>query len=401
MPEIPASPPPQVVAFIPARGGSKGIPGKNIRTIAGKPLIRWVLEAASNCPEIDQVILSTDDEAIAAAAMNPPLPKFRLHRRHPDTATDTASTESAMVEFAQSTAFETMVLIQATSPLLTAQDLSRGIQHFHASGADTLLSAVPQHRFLWTRAPDGLAHPQNYLPEQRPRRQDFNGHFVENGAFYITPRSGLLQHQSRLYGKIALYEMPAESYQELDEPSDWAIVETLLLQRTASQKTSLRERLQAVRLFLTDVDGVLTDSGMYYSENGDELKKFNTRDAVGLRRLREHGIRVGIITTENTRIVENRAKKMNVDFLFQGCRDKTVPFQHLLRELNLTPEQTAFIGDDENDKSLLALVGLAATPADGHPCLRGVVDLTCAMPGGRGAVRELAELILQAQSPPA
>lgn len=387
---------PSMIAFIPARGGSKGIPGKNIIPIAGKPLLLWVLEAASACPFIDQVVLSTDDDLIAATASNHALPKLHIHRRHPDTATDTASTESAMLEYASAQSFQHMVLIQATSPLLTTEDLSQGISHYLASGADTMLSAVRQKRFLWELTPQGEAQPVNYNPAARPRRQDFKGSMVENGAFYITPRKGLLEHQNRLFGEKIIWEMPDETFLELDEPSDWTLIETHLLSRQLLPAADLSDRFCNIRLFLTDVDGVLTDSGMYYSETGDELKKFNTRDAVGLRQLKEQGISIGIITTEETQLVKRRAEKMNVDFLFQGCRDKTIPFKYLLNELNLTPENVAFIGDDENDRSLLTLVGLAATPHDGHPCLRSLVHYVCQAKGGEGSVRELADQILNA-----
>lgn len=387
---------PSMVAFIPARGGSKSIPGKNIIPIAGKPLILWVLEAASACPSIDQVVLSTDDDTIAATAANHALPKLHIHRRHPDTATDTASTESAMLEYASAHSFQYMVLIQATSPLLTTEDLSHGIRHYLDSGADTMLTAARQKRFLWDMTQQGEAVAVNYNPAARPRRQDFAGSLVENGAFYITPRKGLLKHENRLFGKKTIWEMPEETFLELDEPSDRFMIEAQLHSRQLLPAPDLSDRFRKIRLLLTDVDGVLTDSGMYYSETGDEMKKFNTRDAVGLRQLKEKGISVGILTTEKTQLVERRAKKMNVDFLFQGCRDKTIPFKTLLNELNLLPENVAFIGDDENDRSLISLVGLAVTPHDGHACLRPLVHYVCRAKGGEGAVRELAEQILNA-----
>jgi N-acylneuraminate cytidylyltransferase len=426
--------PKTTVAFVPVRGGSKSIPGKNIRDLAGKPLVAWVLEAASGCSEIDEVVVSTDCDQIVEVVESLGLAKVRIFRRSAATATDTASTESAMLEFAAAEPFGTMILIQATSPLITSADLSGGLGKLKASGADTLLSVVRQKRFLWREEASGAAHSINYEPSSRPRRQEFEGFLVENGAFYITPKDGLLKHQNRLFGKIAVWEMPEETYVELDEPSDWAFLASFLEarearsgfpgssfrqpsttnqeQRTTNQaprttnleprtknheqgSSGCRARARDIRCFLTDVDGVLTDAGMYYSETGDELKKFNTRDAVGLRLLREAGVKVGIITSEDTQIVARRAKKMGVDFLVQGAKNKADELDKILAETGLLPEQVAFIGDDINDLTIFAKVGLTATPADGQPAVKAKAQYICQAKGGEGAVREIAEAILE------
>ena len=135
-----------------------------------------------------------------------------------------------MLEFAEKYIFDYIYLIQATSPLLRAEDLSAGWKKFIETGADSLLSAVPQKRFIWKR--DGaLVRPDNYDPAKRPRRQDFDGFLTENGAFYLTSRERLLSTKCRLSGKIACCEMPEESYVELDEKSDWDFIETILERR--------------------------------------------------------------------------------------------------------------------------------------------------------------------------
>jgi len=199
--------------------------------------------------------------------------------------------------------------------------------------------------------------------------------------------------------------------------SDWIIAEALLVEKLKSGKaktlkgggfaarapssqlrapgsTPISHRLSAIKLVITDVDGVLTDAGMYYAENGDELKKFNTRDAVGLRLLREAGLKVGIITSEDTQIVARRAQKMGVDFLIQGAKNKAEELDEILAETGLTAEQVAFIGDDINDLTILSKVGLAATPADGQPAVKAKADYICKARGGEGAVREIAESLL-------
>ena len=152
-----------------------------------------------------------------------------------------------------------------------------------------------------------------------------------------------------------------------------------------------------IKLFLTDVDGVLTDGGMYYSENGDELKKFNTRDGMGFELLRKAGIKTGIITSENTKIVERRAAKLKVDYLYQGKREggKLAAAKEICIKENITLENVAYIGDDINCMDLLEAVGLAACPADAVQTvknIKGIYELTTR--GGEGAMREFVEIML-------
>jgi N-acylneuraminate cytidylyltransferase len=382
-----------VIAFIPVRGGSKGIPKKNIKLIAGRPLLYWTLDAAVHCELIDRIVVATDDAAIAAAAHAYGNDRVTVFARGPHTATDTASTESAMLEYAAANHFEHMVLIQATSPLTQAKHLTEGLRHYLAQDADSLVTVVRQKRFLWEAQADGGMTPLNYDPVARPRRQDHAGILVENGAFYVTRRDILLARSSRLGGKIVAYEMPEETYYEIDEASDWLILEALLKRRDARKPASLRD----IKLFLTDVDGVLTDAGMYYTEHGDELKKFNTRDGKGLELLRHHGIKTGIITGENTRIVANRAKKLQVDFLFQGAQDKLPVLQKILEDTGISPSEVAYIGDDLNDLDVLRSVGFAAAPADAAERVREHVHYVCRARGGEGCLREVSDLILSSQ----
>jgi YrbI family 3-deoxy-D-manno-octulosonate 8-phosphate phosphatase len=382
-----------MIAFIPARGGSKGIPGKNVRALCGRPLLYWVLDAATGCDRIEKVYVSTDDPGIARCVEAYGNSRVFTTSRSAATATDTATTESAMIEFAQRTEFDSMVLIQATSPLLRAQHLAEAIHHFQESGADSLVSVVRQKRFTWSIR-DGRAVPANYDPRQRPRRQDFEGYLVENGAFYITQRTGLLTTGCRLSGHIAAYEMPEESYLELDEPRDWEIIEALLRAQSSSSP-EFRAAMKGIKLLATDVDGVLTDAGMYYSEAGDELKKFNTRDGKAFELMRKQGILTAIITSENTRIVERRAKKLKIDHVLQGIDDKAHALQQLCQKLGILPREVAYLGDDINDLEILAQVGLSACPADAVSQVKTAVGYVCTTNGGRGCVRELVDRILE------
>ena len=166
-----------------------------------------------------------------------------------------------------------------------------------------------------------------------------------------------------------------------------------------ASRLSLQGALRRIRLFATDVDGVLTDAGMYYSESGDEWKKFNTRDGMGIKLLQRAGILTAIITQESTKIVMRRAQKLAIPEVHQGAFDKLTVLKDLMARHNLTMEQVAYIGDDVNDLQALGAVGFSAAPADGMPVVLKTVRYRCKHKGGEGAVRELADLILSAQQP--
>jgi 3-deoxy-D-manno-octulosonate 8-phosphate phosphatase (KDO 8-P phosphatase) len=158
----------------------------------------------------------------------------------------------------------------------------------------------------------------------------------------------------------------------------------------------MRSRAARMRLVLTDVDGTLTDGGVYYSERGEELKRFNLRDGMGIERLREHGIETAFITRESSPIVQRRAEKLRVS-LRDGLSDKTAALNDLLVGSGLSLEQLAYIGDDVNDLGIMQAIrpsGLIAAPGDAHPEVCRIVHHVCARPGGHGAFREFAELII-------
>ena len=159
----------------------------------------------------------------------------------------------------------------------------------------------------------------------------------------------------------------------------------------------VRARARKVRLVAMDVDGVLTDAGMYYTEAGDELKKFNTRDGMGVALVREAGLTTAILTREKTQLVERRGAKMRIDHVFIGITDKLTCMRNLLEQLGLTLEQVAYIGDDVNDYELLCHVGLAAAVRDASRLPKSVAHIITEAKGGEGAVRELCEIILEAQ----
>lgn len=210
-----------IYAFIPVRGGSKSIPLKNIKKINDKPLVEWVIDTSLNS-NIDTVIVSTDSNKIADVVNN-----AKIFWRHPKTATDTATSESALIEFAETLSpDDIIVFIQATSPLITSDEINEGIKLILSDEYDSVLSVVPQKRFIWNS--DGTP---TYDLGKRPRRQDWDGILVENGAFYISKVKDILETGCRVSGRIGMVKCSEESYYEIDEPSDWIIVENLLKQK--------------------------------------------------------------------------------------------------------------------------------------------------------------------------
>ncbi len=406
----------KTVALIPVRGGSKSIPLKNIKSIAGKPLVCWSVEAAMNCDDISEVYISTDSDKIRnvvdkylSSVNNINKRKVKCILRSDATATDTASTESVMMEFAESYNFNMVVLIQATSPTVRTVDLVNGLKKFNGFGYESLLSVVRQKRFNWEEKGNGLVEPLNYNYLNRPRRQEFTGYLVENGAFYITSKENLLQSNCRISGKIGYYEMPESSYYELDEPMDWAIIENILQQQITQGETekikndfivsynSNKEALNQIKLVITDCDGVLTDGGMYYDMHGNEWKKFNTKDGLGVRILQECGLKVGIITGEDTDIVTRRAKKLKISEVHLGISNKMEVVNQLIKKYDLNLHNIAFIGDDINDKEVIMAVGFGCCTADAVDDVKSVATYITKRNGGQGAFREIADLILYKQ----
>ena len=219
------------VAFMPLRGGSKSIPGKNIRLLAGRPLFAWALGAAVESSSFDEVWVGTDSDRIAEYVRQLFEDQVRVFRRAAHTCTDEASTESAQLEFAQAVPFSVLCTIQATSPMTGTADFRQARRSFDEAGADSLLTATRLKRFFWSDD----AKPLNYDPANRPRRQEFAGTLMENGAFYFTRRGLLEQQRCRLGGRIVIHEMDGDSATEIDEPGDWNVLERLLLARTSAR----------------------------------------------------------------------------------------------------------------------------------------------------------------------
>ncbi len=376
-----------VIAFIPARGGSKSIPEKNIKSFCGKPLIFWNLQELQNS-NADNIVVATDSEKIKNIVNSFNFSKVSVYDRSNENSQDISSTESVMLEYINSISLsdtDTFMLVQTTSPFTQKNHFNEGLELFEKH--DAVLSCCESKRFSWR---DGKS--MNYDIYNRPRRQDFEGTLIENGAFYISSVSDIKKTKNRISGDIATYKMPEFTYIEIDEPEDWIVAESLM------KKFILKDKnpdFSKIKIFLSDVDGVLTNAGMYYTENGDEFKKFCTYDGMGFQLLQKTGVKVGILTTEDRELNRRRAKKLGLDFDFHGAKDKLQIVKDLCEKENISLDEIAYIGDDVNCFELLSNAGVSACPMNAVSKIKSIPNIIqLKRNGGDGVVREFVEIIL-------
>ena len=378
------------VAIIPLRKGSKGIPGKNKKKILGRPLYQWCLGAAvfSN---LDEVYVFTDDEEIIQQVEKEYswTSKVKALLRSEESATDVASTEDAMLEFAEKIQldFDILCLLQATSPLTTKEDINNTLFKITNEKFDSALTVVRTKRFIWGENGESL----NYDHFNRPRRQDFDGLCIENGAVYASRKKHFLEGKNRLGGSIGIVEMAEDTLTEIDEVSDMLIIEKLLLNRLNSYKLDP----QKIELLVLDVDGVFTDGKVGVSENCELFKTFSLRDGMGLENLRSNGVEVVVMTSENSPIVANRMTKLGIQNLYMGVKDKFSRLNKILLDKGLQRNNVAYMGDDINDLVNLNSVGWGFCPNDAVLSVKPYCDFVLVNNGGDMAIREVTEFILK------
>lgn len=377
------------IGIIPLRKDSKGIPGKNKKKIVGRPLFCWVLTEAifSN---LDEVYVFTDDSAIIEYVEREYhwTSKVKALLRNEENANDTASTESVLKEFSEkiNKEYDILCLLQATSPLTLAADINNSLAKITTDSFDSSVTVVQTHRFTWNS--DGT--PQNYDVFNRPRRQDFDGLLIENGAVYCTTKEAFLQSNNRVSGSIGLVKMPEETLLEIDSLSDWNIIENLLIKRQKSMKQN-----QRIQYLVLDVDGVFTDGGVYYNEAGEFAKKFDMRDGMGLEILRENNVKVVVLTSENSKLVAERMKKLQIQDVFLGVKDKFSFLKHFLLNKNSSFESVAYVGDDVNDLANICSSGWSFAPANATHIVKTHADIVLTHNSGDMAIREVCEFIMK------
>jgi len=382
-----------IISIIPARGGSKRIPKKNIKLLAGRPLIAYTIKASLGSKLISNTIVSTDDEEIADIAKKN---GAEVIMRPKELAKDDSPTEQAMIhviELLQKQGYKVdyVVLLQPTSPLRGTDIIDKGINLVLESDIDSVLSVCEIQNYYLT----GYFAEDYYKIEydKRPFSHAMPKKYRENGAMYITKKDILIKNKNRLGGKIKAIVMNEIDSIDVDNEEDFRLVEKII-SNLKNNNILDKERLKKIKLLISDVDGVMTDGGMYYSESGEELKKFNTRDGMGIQLLRECGIKIAIVTKENTSIVERRAKKLKVDEIFQGIEDKLIVLEKLKNKYGLDYSEIAYIGDDIHDLECMKSVGFAACPADALDIVKMNAHYISKFTGGHGAVRDVCELIV-------
>lgn len=371
------------IAFIPIRSGSKGIKDKNIKDFNGKPLCYWTIKSSSESKSIDEIYVSTDSKKIIDIVESFQLPKVKTFLRSKKTALDTSSTESAMLEFIEKMNFDKesiFILIQATSPFTKSGDIDDGIRKI--SKGSSVLSVCNFNRFVWDKNV-----PLNYDFLNRNRRQDQNGYYLENGAFYISYINDIIKTKSRISGKIKFQIMSEESSIEIDTQMDWDLAEFLHLKK---EKINNKK----IKLVISDLDGVLTDGGVYYNQKEELLKKFNMKDGMGFQLLRENNIKTGIITSETSNFSNVRAKKLKIDFLLKGDSfdGKLNSVKKICNDLKIDLSEVAYMGDDINCYELLREVGYKACPIDAVKKIKKIDNIYISpLSGGSGCFRDFIE----------
>jgi N-acylneuraminate cytidylyltransferase len=378
------------IAIIPLRAGSKGIPFKNKKKMLGRDLYQWTLGAAIES-NLDIVYVFSDDQDILAAANNEYswCDKVVAIERSVESATDNASTESAMLELAEKIDydFDIISLIQATSPLTSAQDINKTIEKVVDELYDSALTVVELKRFIWS--PEGKSLNYDYV--KRPRRQEFSGTLMENGAVYAATKEVFKENQNRLGGRIATVLMAEDTFYEIDEIEDWHVVEELLINRLQKLKGTPKK----IKYMVFDVDGVFTDGTVATGSDGELFKLFSLRDGMGLDLLRSNGVEPIVMTSENSPIVAQRMKKLKIEHLFLGVKDKFSRLNDFILRTGISRSEIAYIGDDINDLSNLNSVGWSFAPNDAIDLVKLNVDIVLNNCGGDKAIREAVEFIIK------
>ncbi|SFB86319.1 acylneuraminate cytidylyltransferase [Streptomyces aidingensis] len=401
----------QVLAVIPARGGSKGVPGKNLATVGGVPLVVRAVRACRAARLVTGVVVSTDDAGIAAAARGA---GAEVAERPADISGDTATSESAVLhamdewERRHGTAVQVVLLVQCTSPFLTPEDVD-GVAAAVRDGADTALTAAPFHGFLWRAdsAAGGGADGVNHDRGHRPRRQDRPEDLLETGAAYAMRAAGFRSRRHRFFGRTEPVRTDPARVLEIDDPHDLARARALapLLDGaegpaaegagTAAPPpgSGIRPTREDIDAVVLDFDGTQTDDRVLVDSEGRELVAVHRGDGLGIAALRRAGLPLLILSTEENPVVAARARKLRVPVL-HGIDRKDLALKQWCEEQAIAPERVLYAGNDVNDLPCFHLVGWPVAVAGAHDVVRAAARAVTAAPGGAGAIREIASWIL-------
>ncbi|WP_351229459.1 acylneuraminate cytidylyltransferase [Streptomyces sp. NPDC002133] len=408
-----------VLAVIPARGGSKGVPAKNLAQVGGIPLVARAVRACLGARLVTHVLVSTDDAAIADAARAAGAAlgaADRVHcvQRPAAIAGDTATSESAVLhamdahEAIHGAPADAVLLVQCTSPFLTSEDIDGVASAVVEDGADTAVTVAPFHAFVWRRTPALAALPAqpgaadedaaatvedgqgvNHDKSYRPRRQDRPEDFLETGAAYAMEATGFRKHEHRFFGRTVLVETDPARVLEIDDPHDLARARALAPLLDPSPLPT-RADVDAVVL---DFDGTQTDDRVLIDSEGRELVAVHRGDGLGIAALRRAGLKLLILSTEQNPVVAARARKLNIPVL-HGIDRKDLALKEWCDEQSVAPERVLYAGNDVNDLPCFGLVGWPVAVASAHDSVRAAARAVTTTPGGAGAIREIAAWLL-------
>ncbi|MFB8147322.1 cytidylyltransferase domain-containing protein [Microbacterium sp. NPDC056003] len=378
----------EVVAIIPARGGSKGVPRKNLRRVGGIPLIARAVDAAHRCPSIDRVVVTTDDADIAALAREW---GAEVVERPAVLAGDEASSESALQHAletldARGVDVGVIAFLQPTSPFIDVPALDGAVHLVRSRRRDTVFSAVETHAFLWAKPAGCAAAPVNHDVEVRLRRQEREPQYLETGAFYVMRAAGFRATGHRFFGSIGIAEVAPRTAIEIDSAAELDIARALAALVDAPAALD-------VDAVVTDFDGVHTDDTVRVAEDGTESVTVSRADGMGVSLLRAEGIPVLILSTESNPVVSARARKLGVDVV-QNVADKGSALREWAAERGIPLSRIAYLGNDVNDLRCLEIVGWPVAVPDAPHAVLAAARTVLDRRGGHGAVRDLADRIL-------
>ncbi|SFY50919.1 N-acylneuraminate cytidylyltransferase [Streptomyces sp. F-1] len=398
----------RVLAVIPARGGSKGVPAKNLAPVGGVPLVARAVRECRATRLVTDVVVSTDDQAIAAAAR---AAGAEVVLRPAAIAGDTATSEAAVLhamdahEALHGEVVDTVLLVQCTSPFLVREDIDGVAGAVVEDGADTAVTVAPFHGFVWrhdetgTGGGAGVNHDKSY----RPRRQDRPQDFLETGAAYAMDAAGFRKHLHRFFGRTELVRTDPARVLEIDDPHDLARARALAplfdadlphsRHRPNGTPDGALPTADDIDAVVLDFDGTQTDDRVLIDSEGREFVSVHRGDGLGIAALRRSGLRMLILSTEQNPVVAARARKLSLPVL-HGIDRKDLALKQWCEEQGIAPERVLYVGNDVNDLPCFALVGWPVAVASAHDVVRGAARAVTTVPGGDGAIREIASWIL-------
>lgn len=382
----------KVVAVIPARGGSVGLPGKNIKPLNGVPLVGRAVLAASKSEYVSGVYVSSDSSEILEVAATFGAVGIR---RPAEISGSTASSEAALIhalreiESMSGRMPDVLVFLQCTSPFTTAEQIDAVVAKLVEDEAASAFSAVEDHGFIWQIAEDGTAAGITHdHTKPRQRRQDMTPRYRETGAIYAMRVPEFLDRGNRFCGKTVLVPVGMPPI-EIDTPEDWTVAEAYARLHDP-HRLSPRNKIKAL---ITDFDGVHTDDCVIVNQDGSEAVRCSRSDGMGIELLRNRGLRMLILSREQNPVVKARAAKLQMDVLHH-IRDKLPALDAWRSEHRLEWDELAYIGNDINDLDCMKVCGMSFAPSDAHPEARAVSTMVLQKSGGNGALRELSEYLI-------